>query len=512
MFRKIIACCLLTCLLGISGSARAEPEPPAAYYPRIPPPRLLGYNQGNFGSCMAAAQNYALEHAFAQRGYHVRLSLFYSFNYLFGVVHAGAENERWRESLHIDRVDEAAMERWGPILPEYMWPEDGTGLYDKLSSKGAWVTWDAGARFKLPAVSVAVAHDGQFPAATQFGFQRKYRTFDRGHRHSVSEPIMELKAAVAAQTPVVLTLHRAILEGPFADRYSGLVTYDSLQEVLAQQVEGDPEADGSVSHQVAVVGYDDEFYGEDGAFFVRNSWNSPLHIQAALDAERLVSAADLERFQRRMSPGFPAPGFVAIPYRYVLDLFQAAVDGDSLDAAFILFDIDYREFYRAYQESDANYEVFAAPFSCAGATTSTGVEENSLAKRAIADWARADALIRSRNAADRNEGRRILREVTTQNAVGHRTAADFRIAYLSKTAERDNLKRFYRGEFDGFYCFPHDNEASEIGSVWPSWDVLRRNRGLLAIIKERFSPLIATIVGWDKFLGAAYAAGLANGE
>ena len=121
------------------------------HYPKVPI-RYLGSNQGDVGDCMAHADVNALEHAFAQRGYPVKLSLYYR--------HAkNWEHLNWKEDQHVDLTytseDFKILDATGAIIPEYMWPENEEDNDSYSATTGR----------SRPTVSQQALIDPQFPTA-----------------------------------------------------------------------------------------------------------------------------------------------------------------------------------------------------------------------------------------------------------------------------------------------------------------------------------------------------------
>ncbi|SME98286.1 hypothetical protein [Pseudobacteriovorax antillogorgiicola] len=454
------------------------------FYPSTVPSRIIGLMQGNFGSCAAAAQTHALEHQFALRGYSVRLSNFYSYNYIW--------RERAEEqNIKVSSTDLDLMEKWGPILPEFMWPEDGAGLFTAYNGSSSWFVSVTGSsendeeienhyrNFHVPRVSKAVLHDGIFSNARNLGYK------DSFYAYSSRNDIIEfVKENVARDLAPVITVHGDILEEENMNLSTGLSKGYKFEEIDAKEPR----------HAVVAVGWDNSLYNGEGALIVRNSWNSPSRINAAQE----VSDEDLDdfnRFRGKLQNGRKLPGFAAIPFSYIRKV--ARKYGDF---GITIYDIDYRSFYNTYNRSRGAYKTLSVPFACEGSrirSTSSETEKDRV-QFAISEWRDATNLLESGDAF----GRVLYRDILFRNALGTRKGADFKIAQVP-THSKFGDKRFdelLRGDFNHFYCYPSVLNSQQ-GRVWPNNQEM--SSGMKSLIKDNFDLGFRNISSWKNFFDRA---------
>jgi hypothetical protein len=445
--KALVMTLALSCL---ALSARA-----AEFYPKQISLRTFGTDQGNVGDCQTAAEIGALEGAFANRGRgFVKLSLFYRH-----AVNWAGKPANPGTMLDLNAADLAFIQKAGPLLPDYMWPEDGEG-YDPRGT---------GVR---PHPSEAVVWDPAFPSAASMGFSRSWYTFEPGYSNTSS--LDGLKANVAAGNAVVLSLHGDLFQGIDPrlqwDHVTGFLkqpySWATLIDALAHRK---LDAKTGIDHAMMVVGFDDSLYADQGyrvpgALIVRNSWNDSGEVAAAMahpapEQQALLPKMRLKVYSQNL------PGFYALPYQYVLDMMANRTGG------FDVLNLDYAAFAAKYQALSSRYRTVRAPFVCDEAL---GMYRSSdPARRKVQAFGASfrklqDAQLSS---ADRAEASRVtyqmaLNEVASRTRLSARRPV-FRYALL---ARHDGLKQnraddFYAGKFRGYYCGTADDPKA---GVWPN--------------------------------------------
>lgn len=400
--------------------------PPAlralSVYPKTPPVRVFGSNQGRVGSCQAEAEIAALEHTFANLGLPVRLSLFHRHAKLTQLFPIAKQLER---ATRFTTDDANVLNASGGVIPEYMWPENGEGFDPHFVGE-----------FR-PSIAEQALIDPSFPRAETLGFARLLRPLDP----------REFRAQVVAGAPVVLDVHGAMFfqSKHLFDHATGLTNgpevTDALRALCAQET----------THAVAVVGLDDEL----GAYIVRNSWNTRKEIErTSTRASTPEGNAALAKFRLKISRR-NLPGYYALPYAYVEAL--AAKGGET----YTLLTLDFPAFFAAYERFRPMYRTRVLPFSCEGARARGALAEYARARRR-ADFAREPE--RAQLMAD------TLAPLLETAANGERRLFSYARLPESVNGGPDRASQFYAGAFSKYYC-GHPALRASTASLWPGSDL-----------------------------------------
>jgi hypothetical protein len=436
----------------------------AEVYPKRPITRIFGTSQGNVGDCWAEADIAALESAFSERGYDIALSLYYrhAFNW------SAADPNEIKKKQGINKLDYSDQDRkafatFGPIIPQYMWPEDGEGIN----------TYRTGTR---PHVSEAAVIDQDFIPANRFGFTEFTTVYVSGYSNSGSLSL--LKANIDARNAVTLNIHSALFQPMNFDLFNwnkttGLLDSKyslSLLKAAIARESADGNFTNTIDHAVAVVGYDDSLYADQGypmpgALIVRNSWNDLAEIMAARydSAIEDKTLADLRKMRLKISSS-NLPGYYAIPYQYIMDI----ISQNPTAMFFRTKNLDYAGFAAQYQKLEKRYTTIIAPFSCSSALESAF----SPAKRAMRDvkQVRRDLeLIRDNKTPVaikkqlKSEIKNIINREASPKLLAPVDASKFSYAKIARNSFRgeDRVSDFYSGKYNTYYC----NEMNP--KIWP---------------------------------------------
>lgn len=484
----------LVSVLGIAVSFLAGAAQAAEFYPRQVSMRTFGTDQGNVGDCQSAAETGALEAAFANKGYgFVKLSLFYRH----AANWVGATPEaRARVHLSLGPADLELIQRLGPIVPDYMWPEAAEGYSPR--------------RTKIrPAPAEVVVQDASFVSAAAHGFKKSFFSFKPGFSNSVN--IEGIKQRVAAGEAVVLNLHGALLfdldKGFRWDHVTGLITspysWNTVLEVDKARPEGSYKG---ISHAVAVVGYDDSIYADrgfavPGAFIIRNSWNDGEQVKSAFRNAPTKEQKESMRRMRLKLFSKNLPGYYAVPYQYVHDVMQNNVDGAGIEA----FELNYAAFATQYLNLSSRYQIVHAPFVCDEALTGR-YRTGDIARREVKSFGAAYQTMMNPAKSDAERGKAshatyqmALREMNSRSAPGSAEPV-FRYALLSrnKANGQDRVADFYAGKFNSYYC-PHAfDPAGKPHDIWPTAAHFANERYQRAL--EGLADTEANLSGWYSFL------------
>lgn len=387
-------------------------------YPKQLPTRILGTDQRLEDSARADAEVGALEQIFANGGLPIGLSTYY-------------QNAK---TLNGSGADRELLEQNGPVLPDFMWPEDGSLLGETLG----------GTR---PSVSQQAVVDPEFAEANEWkrGFGFKQTNYNFGSSFT-SGNLAHLKKLVRERRPVVLTLNGALFQSRLDafDKVSGLlkVDYGSVRETLRT----DP-----VNHTVTVVGYDDDLK----ALIVRNTWNSMSEIAANFDVRSITpeQQAQLAKMKGKMS-SLPLPGYFAVPYVYIEDLAAWKKGGYSV------YSFNADSFLETYEYMKKRYSTFAAPFSCDRAKVIELLKNFRRHKLVVAS---ATASENERKAARKAIFKMLLDQVSRTS----RTLQFAKLAYNEQMPQVDRVAEFYSGKFNDAYC------GDDAGSMFPKAGDLR---------------------------------------
>lgn len=475
-------------LVSVSIAAPTLPAWGAEHYRPVVPGRELGASQGPVGSCEAESQVSALESAFAYRGYPIRLSRYYQ--------HAALRASGAIEPIHrleFKPEDHQLIERIGPILPDYMWPENDQGI-------------DLYATGNRPRISVASVVDPAFISARAMGYSDTYFSFLK--KFSNSRTLTDLKNEVTIGKAVTLSLCPELLQySPFDER-TGLVRAPTESFKITEKLESCRSGGGS-NHAVSVTGYDDALYPEltpPGAFIIRNSWNTCTLIQNAANASKNQDLGpDLAKFRSKIGPQ-NLPGFYALPYAFI----QAQADANI--GGFRVLDLDYQAFAQQYEALKLNYKVKFVPFACsvvgARQQNTPAFHARNKIQRFSKDmkklWSTAESLFPSLWDIS-GEIERLHQVALDESSPLCRShfRKDFSFATLTshEALGIDQAKDLYEGKFLGYYC-PHTLEPEAIvgTGLWPTLKHYEDEKVKEAIRGLSFFPYDA--IQWQHYLKA----------
>lgn len=366
MWSAICLSTALTCSL-LAGVAFASSQYPNKFLTDI------GAAQGRYGSCQAEAAAQALEFAFLQRSMVVDLSNQYLFKHIWNGKTVGDTSP----DVKVNDADRQIMDKFGPLIPSYMYPEDGEYINERTTGD-------------IPPISsMALIHPEWPNAIAKHHFREQNFTFKRfsdkrKYKNTIS--FADVKEHISHQKAVTLTLHGSLLTSKFFDEQTGLLhrpsevdaSSGSLKsysiKALKEELEKNNRSIVKPDHGVAVIGFDDHFYEgwglkNPGALFIRNSWNSPELVAYCSDRSGCNSAqaADLDRFRNRIAASY-VPGLYAIPYDLINDYIDLPINDSGTPMVGIggihVYSVDYQSFYTDYVDFSKLYRNQHVPYFC----------------------------------------------------------------------------------------------------------------------------------------------------
>lgn len=383
-------------------------------YPTQLPNRLFGRDQMNVGSCAADAEIDALEQQFANAGLPIALSAFHRHAKIWMPKDATSESG---PGLRYSKADRDVLDATGDLLPDYMWPEDGSLVGDS-SNLGP----------TRPSISEQAVIDPAYSANAD-GFSRTYLTFAPGFsNHSSVQALRDYVKAGAAVTvavsPDILYLHdhvTGLLKKPYAL---------SREDLLKSEVR----------HAVSVVGFDDSI----AAFIVRNSWNDSTKIRAIVQSDIETLKPDLDRMKNKIAP-YPLAGYYEIPYAYLNDL---AAQGKG---SFHVLKLNQHEFAKKYFEFKKHYTVLTVPYSCDRNRVIEFLDAYEVLKNGIEHSGSASKQIKTYRA-------RLLALLQAQVQIQSRLFNFAKFAFNNRLPGIDRIADFYSGKFHDYYCHGQPRE------------------------------------------------------
>lgn len=345
-----------------------------AVYPKSVPLRLFGMNQLWVGSCRAESEVAALEHAFAARGLPILLSTYHRHALNWKSNPKPSEREQFYEG-----EDTNILSQTGDFVPNYIWPEDSTGLRPNDNWRPSFGLHSAYIK-GFPRLAISASRElfaRPKGGGTWYGFG--ITSFDR------------IKNLVRQGQPVTTSLHADFLK--LMDEGTGLLREpyrsDWFNGSAKEYAEGD-------NHSVAVVGFDDDLYDGQGAFIVRNSWNDWDEVRLAKVAQdNPARRAELEKFRLRISSN-NLPGYYALPYQYLRDKFAAPnLDPNAANGVGVstVFEVDYGKTYDVYQSRWQDYPIYNVPFMCDRAVFDGEVNRFEMLRDRTSDPMMAERLV-----------------------------------------------------------------------------------------------------------------------
>jgi hypothetical protein len=447
------------------------------YRQKLPVQRFAGADQGNVTSCQAESETAALESAFAERGFSIRLSSFYQHARIYQKrIEAMANEEekalaRTKGKVRYNSEDIALLNRMGDVVPYYMLPDDTTGYSPRRT----------GTR---PNLSKIMAPDASFVAVT---LTRKSMTFLPGYTNS-GATIEQMKAYIKSGEAIILDYFPHLMMSPYSffDERTGLMKKDKLLK--------DAPYD-EASHGSAIVGFDDSLYADygfstPGAFIIKNSWNDDDRRLEAFgyDKPDALTLAALKSMRYKLSRGGNLPGYYAIPYEFIK---MTVSRGKYI--GYTLLQMDYAKFANQYFTLQPDYKVVIAPYMCGLPYRDVKIATAGIHKlmanisktyaRLMADSHSATA------AADDDELVAFLKAQVQPRDDTFFGIKQFRFAYFSQHEKSgvDRLRDFYSGAFNDYYCFGGQGEEfNQPDYVYPnlSFYVLREYRDSLTELSK----------------------------
>ena len=383
-------------------------------YPTQLPNRLFGRDQMNVGSCAADAEIDALEQQFANAGLPIALSAFHRHAKIWIPKDTSSDSG---PGLKYSKADKDILDATGDLLPDYMWPEDGSLIGD-ASNLGP----------TRPSISEQAVIDPAY-SANGDGFSRTYFTFTPGFsNHSSVQALRDYVKAGAAVTvaisPDILYLH---------DDVTGLLKkpYASSREALLKS---------EVRHAVSVVGFDDSI----AAFIARNSWNDSTKIRAIVQSDIETLKSDLDRMKNKIAP-YPLAGYYEIPYAYLNDL---AAQGKG---SFHVLKFNQNEFAKRYFDFQRHYKVLTVPFSCDRSRVIEFLDAYEMLKNGIEHSGSTSKQLKIYRT-------RLLALLQAQISIQSRLFSFAKFAYNTRLPGIDRVAEFYSGKFHDYYCHGQPRE------------------------------------------------------
>lgn len=498
----------LSILLGNS-PADASPElhlaPKTQSHYRINPhPRTYGMSQGNVGSCAAEADVAALESAFSLRKLDVRLSTFYRHAYNWR--HPLTPKEGTEEGdelikripktrLDLQEEDRNLLETIGPIIPDFMFPEDGEGLNtDKTGIRPNPIQIAT-----IPSIWVN---------AKRLGFSERIYSLTFGqNKYANSADLGTLKALLENGSAITLSLSRDALLCLFLNERTGDLEKNYRKEEVEKCLMV-PLSEKKPDHAVAVLGFDDSYYqhlGGSGALFIRNSYNNNQVISTTDEADQerpKRKLLDVGKFKQQTLLNENHPGYYAIPYEFLRDSFPMNF--------FKLIDLDFDAFASMYQKFRPLYQIQYVPFACEALAGPYQVL--SIARNALQHVME----LKSSSLDQKNfeeTWNKILQEESSTRSPTDSTEPKFQIAKLSigpvgpLSLEADRALEFRQNKFSRYYCPPRSRDGQEyLRGVWPGATFYSE----LTEVQDRLSESPYSYSAWDEYLKKLIQLGVPN--
>jgi|GEM_PF-3484414 len=441
----------------------------AEVYPLHAVTRIFGTNQGNVGDCDTESSVTAIETAFAERDLPIRLSLFYHHSYNW---RSAAPAKLTELKLKIDDRDLQLMNQLGPWIPEYVWPEDGQGFLTSATGPRPHI---ADVLALDPTVSFT-NWDNQL-------YQRNFKAYRSGYQNSGD--LQDLKTQIDQKMPVTLSIHGAMFfsmnrnllnwnprTGLLENRY----TLDLLNRAIQQAQPGGAVA-SAINHSVAVVGYDDALYADKGyatpgALIVRNSWNDSEEIVATLEeGQDPATQADLAQMKFKIS-SVNLPGYYALPYQYINDLFTMGAEGSG----YFVSQINYSAIYNIYNQNQKNYSVYQVPFICNDPADGYFSAQKRM-REYLLGLQQADRILKDPKSSPQEKAgaakaffQAAVSQTSNKMSESGLTFKLAKIAVIKNNDDIDRLRDFYSNTFSDYYC----NGAGS--QILPSPDLEPRRR------------------------------------
>jgi hypothetical protein len=494
----------LSILLG-SSPADASPElhlaPKTQSHYRINPhPRTYGMSQGNVGSCAAEAEVAALESAFSFRKLGVRLSTFYRHACNWRRPPTPEEGDEMKETRALTRLDlqeedRNLLEATGPIIPDFMLPEDGEGLN----------TYKTGTRTNPSRIATIPSI---WVNAKRLGFSERFYSLTFGqNEYSNSADLGTLKALLENGSAITLSINLEALICLQLKERTGEVEEIYRKEKVEKCLKA-PLSKKVPHHAVAVLGFDDSYYqhlGGSGALFIRNSHNNNEVISTTdeADQERPKSKLiEVGKFKQQTLLNENHPGYYAIPYEFLRDSFPMNF--------FKIIDLDFDAFASMYQKFRPLYQIQYVPFACE--EIADPHQDLSPAQSALQHVMelKSSSLDQKNFEKTWNE---ILQEESSTRSSTDSTVPKFQIAKLSigpvgpLSLEADRALEFRQNKFSQYYCPPRSRDGQEyLRGVWPGATFYSE----LAEVQDRLSESPYSYSAWDEYLKKLIQLGVPN--
>lgn len=498
-FDQSISVLLGTTLINFGGELNLAPKTQAHY--RINPhPRTYGMNQGNVGSCAAEADVAALESAFSFRKLGVRLSTFYRHAYNWRRPPTPEEGDEMREMrastrLDLQEEDRNLLEATGPIIPDFMLPEDGEGL----NTDKTGIRTNPSRIATIPSIWVN---------AKRLGFSERIYSLTFGkNEYSNSADLGTLKALLENGSAITLSINLQALICLKLKERTGEVE-EIYQKEKVEKCLNAPLAKTEPDHSVAVLGFDDSYYqhlGGSGALFIRNSHNKNEVISTTDEADQdrpKSKLLDVGKFKQQTLLNENHPGYYAIPYEFLRDSFPMNI--------FKIIDLDFDAFASMYQKFRPLYQIQYVAFACEALAGPYIVLSSARSALQHVMKLKSSPLDQKEFEETWNE---ILQEESSTRSPTDSTEPKFQIAKLSigpvgpLSLEADRALEFRQNKFSRYYCPPRSRDGQEyLRGVWPGAKFYSE----LTEVQDRLSESPYSYSAWDEYLKKLIQLGVPN--
>lgn len=452
----------------ISTLATALSASAGSNYPTQVPHRTFGSNQ-DVGSCQSESFVGAVEHQLARIGAPFRVSLQHTHPYVWSDKSA---EEALKVGLIFSGTTRNILSTYGGIVPDYYLPEDLEGV-DK-SSLVTDVAEEGPQKTRIPIENLGI-YDGGFNGG-EVGFSVQHLTFNTGF--SNSRTFADLMNLVRAGQMVTLSFDADFI-----------YKFHNVTGLLMQPYASDDKYFDSISHSVAIVGFDDDL----GGLIIRNTWNDSSaqeevdNYYKAKEREAQLEK-DLNLFRRKINSRI-LPGYYLFPYAFIEEMVRRKVGG------FRVLTANLGSLANQYAQNLRNYQIINAVYTCDWLSLRTRLRTFKT------------NLARYKNESLPEQARiRAYRTMISQ-VFGQISKASKTLNFAKQTRRVDGgidrVKDFYAGNFAGYYCggksfgFNPDPKAS----FWPlkGRDAILDNPKFMPLV-EKISVNYADLDSWFNLL------------
>jgi hypothetical protein len=259
-----------------------------AIYPALRPLRPNGIFQGSSPSCQAEAEVNAIENYLSRNQIQVRISRMHYFHW----IKNHQEQSQIQMQYRRDTASDEWVNRFGPIVPEIISPEDEEGFVSEPGIVRPNALQQALYFVPPEAQNYLGSHFFRTPAILRS-----------------TNAIDELKNWIRSRKIFTLSVD--------ADDF-GVGSYDFGTGLPTNLDVNSPRS--HLNHALAVVGFDDELQG----FIVLNSWSSNETVQSvrlAKTSDDAFTRRQFQRFRGKFGDQFNVQAFL-VPYSYIGALYK----------------------------------------------------------------------------------------------------------------------------------------------------------------------------------------------